>query len=355
VASVGGRHALIHFPASEVDLGEVPLSAEGVPAVFRFVNRGLADLELGPVEVKCRCLKAEATHKVLEPGAEGLLRILVRADEPGALTSGVVVHSNDPVHPATALSIAWRTVMPVELEPWLLDFGDVLPGSRQAATLHVRHNAPGEGKDSCRIARMEAVPSDLLTIEAAAFAQGSCDVQVELRADSALGVGEGVILARLEGCWADELRVPVRWWVRDVIEAVPSRLLLGVGFAGQKVESTLVVTSRGADALSVANASLSEDLDWVSATPHATSDGVVLVRLSGVLPDVPGVHAGELVVECSAPESRTLRVPVGAHVRSVDPDEEAGLSSARDQSPAASFTSDDEQPAASSPTRRTEP
>jgi hypothetical protein len=281
---------------------------------------------------------------------------MVRADEPGPRSSGVVVHANDPRRPKTPLSIAWRTVTPIELEPLVLDFGDVHPDSRQTAEVRVIKRPLGDSDHPCRVVRMESFPADVLAIEPnAAAGEGVESLQVELRAGARLGAGEGVIRAALEGCWTDELRVPVRWRVRDVIDATPASLLLGVGFAGQEVQGTLVVSSRGDGALQVDDARLSAELDWVSAAWRPTSnERVWMIDLTATLPPVPGAHAGELVIECSAPEMRTLRVPLSAHVRGVAPDEEAGPSSVPDQSPANLQHQGDAPPAAASPIRRTE-
>jgi hypothetical protein len=255
------------------------------------------------------------------------------------------------------LNIAWRTVTPVELEPLFLDFGDVLPDSSHIATVRVIQRAAGSPEKPCRIMRFESAASPELFFQPdVVLEQGVGTLQIELRTGPAVGAKDGFIRAVLEGCWTDALRLPVRWRVRDVIEGTPARLLLGVGLAGHEVKGNVVVSSHGEGELRIDDARMTEELDWVTAASRPTSnDRVWIVDLSAKLPSTAGAHAGELMIECSAPETRTLRVPVSAHVRSVESDEQAGPSSVPHQSRAVSTDPGDPGPAAASPIMRREP
>jgi hypothetical protein len=289
------------------------VSPAGGTAEFPVVNRGEKPLTIGPLELGCACLDGDASMRELPPGETASISVRVRVERAGEKSTWVAVHSSDEQRPRVRLDVAWRGVAPLEFEPTSVDFGNVLPNSETVRTVRLLRRTNLGADATSRIIGWNCAPGADLAV--AGGDDGVADVfTVRLRTDDELGDGKRMLLARVEGGGNTELELPVRWTVRDLIAVHPTRLSLGFGSAGQEQETMLLVTGVGPAPLEVTAATFCERLAWADATLKESTSFVTQVLVRARLPETPGEHLGELVIECASPEPRTLRVPVSAYV-----------------------------------------
>ncbi|HEX6986179.1 MAG TPA: hypothetical protein VF170_12435 [Planctomycetaceae bacterium] len=108
------------------------------------------------------------------------------------------------------------------------------------------------------------------------------------------------------------MSLPVRWKVRDFVEAEPENVYLGSGRPGDDLQAALVVTARDGKEVVIRNLSLRGFFG--RATWRRIAPNRAVVSLMATLPTATGPAGGELTIECSSPEPRTLRIPVSAFV-----------------------------------------
>ena len=310
-----------HFPVTERDLGQVAVSADGHLAVFPVVNRGAEELRLGQLSVSCNCSDARASVDRLAPGARGEIRVLVTPTRAETKTASVSVPTNDPRRPLKVLRVAWRAVAPRWAEPPELDFGRLRPGQTATRTVNlpVREVLPavgsaGRGADPGTVGAASGTIG--LHAETLPAEPGRGDrVRVTLTAPDRLGRGGGRVTVPLAGGFTENLTVPVKWAVRDVVEAHPPRLLLRAAPGGGATGSVFVsadgplrierVTVEGLPNADVIIVPFAEPGD---PAPGLHGRARVSVTASGAAAAGPGT--GVLRLTLSAPEARTLAVPI---------------------------------------------
>ena len=118
----------IHFPSVSQNLGEISIAPRGRDVEFSFVNRGLSPLHISRLVTSCGCVDAVARPATVAPGEPGTIIVRIAPAESEEKHASVAVHSDDASNPAVRISLSWRAVAPLDIDPVLLDFGSVRPG-----------------------------------------------------------------------------------------------------------------------------------------------------------------------------------------------------------------------------------
>lgn len=295
------------FETTQRDLGDIPIAPQGRIIEFPIVNRGLSDLKIHKLVQSCSCVDAAAEPSILKPGERGRVAVAIAPDRAEEKSASVEVHTNDPLDPVQKLRVSWRSHAPIELEPLEIDFGRVRPGQtvQRSASLR-RHGSAGE---MCEVIEVSASPADVVRA-----ARTNDRVSLTLVSGSSLGPHHGTLTVRLSTCWREELSVPLRWHVADVIDVQPRELLAGSGTAGERITGRVIVSAEPGSRLEI------EDVGWNGASSDAgvtwkrLSEDRAIVEVTWMLPATSGSYRGELVIDCSGPENRRLHVPVSAYV-----------------------------------------
>ena len=302
------------------DIGEVPVGSKPQVISFPFTNAGGETLEIASLTKSCRCADATVTATSLAPGERAELLVAVRPEQPEKKHASVALTTNDPDRPSVRAEVRWHAVAPLTPDPLELDLGVLQPGAIVERHIRlVRRDLPGSAG---RAAGLSAVPRDLLAAswEGGPGSETHTTARVRFTAPAQPGTGAGAVVVALEDAWADSLRVPVTWEVRDVVAVKPSTVTFAADEPGAPATVRLMIVGNGP-------VSLRAEPEWegpegwrdVSATATRLTDERVLIELAGPLPGSPGRHAAALTVsvtvrEDGAEKSRTLRTPVSAFV-----------------------------------------
>ncbi|MGC1273888.1 MAG: DUF1573 domain-containing protein [Planctomycetaceae bacterium] len=295
------------FETVRRDLGDIPIAPQGRIVEFPVVNRGLSDLRINKLAQSCSCVDATAEPSILKPGATGRVAVAIAPNRAEEKSATVEVHTNDPSDPVQKLHVSWRSHAPMELDPLEIDFGRVRPGQtvQRSASL-LRHGSAGE---TCEVTEVSATPAERVRI-----ARTGDRLSLTLLSASSPGPQHGTLTVHLDGCWRKDVSIPLRWHVADVIEVQPRELLAGSGTAGERVTGRVIVSAEPGSRLEIDDVSWrGESGDADVASTRLTAERAI-AEIVWTLPADSGTHRGELVIECSGPKDRTLRVPVSAYV-----------------------------------------
>lgn len=301
----------LHFDETEIDLGEIPVSYESREVRFRFENRGGSDLFIKQLVTSCSCVAARIEPDELAPGQHGTILVAIRALEPEEKLAWVTVHANDPRRPRTTLQLRWRSVAPLELDPLSVDFGQVLPGARTSTTVHVVRHELSRFADEGQIEHIESFPRD----EVEAILGPDEVIDITLLPGIRTGVRLGHVDVHLTGTSRKNLRLPLRWEVRDIVQASPSRLFVGSGPPDSNHQRNIVVTATDDAELSLESVSLAGDVNSIDVPWTQASPNTAVVHLTCRFPHTAGAWTSELLIVSRRPEEHTLPVPVNGYVQ----------------------------------------
>ncbi len=295
----------IEFSATDIDLGRVAVSSEPREIRFRFVNAGGTDLRVTRLGLSCTCTNANVSEHTIVPLAEADVLVRVMASESGRHSASVDAFSNDPANPQVRLTLTWEGVAQIAADPSEPDFGRVRPGAISRHVVKLK----SEGTDAASLVKdVAAMPEGVLSAQLSPAG----DLVIDFTAPDRKDPAAGLVILTFNGDEQTSLHVPVRWRVQDVIEAVPPKLLLGVGAPGTALRRDVLLLSDGAQ-LEVGGVTI-DGLPGASTQMRREAEDKIILTVESTLPERSGPMDGTVRIECVAPERRTILVPVSAFV-----------------------------------------
>jgi hypothetical protein len=130
------RSPKIVFQSATHDFGHVTQGTT-VTHIYSFRNTGGLNLTIDNVRAACGCTAVVTPHRVVPAGTEGTIEAAFdTSDAFGPMTRTVIVYSNDPAQPVTALTLSGYVDAEVAADPPQLYVGHL--GRGQAAVNDVR-------------------------------------------------------------------------------------------------------------------------------------------------------------------------------------------------------------------------
>ncbi|MDP8222380.1 MAG: DUF1573 domain-containing protein [Candidatus Lernaella stagnicola] len=157
---------------SEVHQFEKIESGTEIPAEFLLHNEGDDALVIEELKVTCDCTEVSAEPKVIPPGGEGTIFVVLDTSyRVGELDKEVVVVTNDPARPEITLHIKGTTYLPLIFKPSPLFFDSLHAGQKAFADVTLMNT----GKKPITVKKLLASEPD---VELAVSGKG--DTTVEL-------------------------------------------------------------------------------------------------------------------------------------------------------------------------------
>lgn len=316
---------IIEFTTTEIDLGQVPTNLkEPATASFRFRNAGGSPLLIDEVSRDCLCAAAEVAPTTLPPGTDGVVRLKLRRESPRASAATITLRSNDPIYPDTRLSIKWHVIGPVEFEPVSLDFGNIAPNDSKTQSVRLLHHFEKNEPRASKIAKIDCEPGDWLTAEvgshtAAGDTREDFEIVVAVKADALPGEHRGWIRSPIASGAGPRVSLPVRWYVRPIIEASPAAIFLSTGRPGDTLEKTVALSAEaGADGLEISSVEIKPDDGTLSVVKTLTSKRAVLLTTKARLAGPAGARRWDVTVHCDRPVAQSLTIATSAYVKSTE-------------------------------------
>jgi len=166
----------IEFESLIIDKGNVPWRGKAIVYEFSVCNTGEAPLVISDIKTDCRCLGAERPHAPIAPGGKGTIVLKYSLKEgQGPFKHEALVKSNDPSVPLVKLTAAGSTDARVQTNPRRVYLGRIVPGQIKTARVcvHFTGDFPLEiRKVSCEEGRVKVTQRFLSQDSAHEFANG---------------------------------------------------------------------------------------------------------------------------------------------------------------------------------------
>ncbi len=316
----------LHVPASNFEMGEVPVSEDAIEAVFQIENHGDAPLEIYRAEsAGCLCVDARALDAQVSPGKSGRVIVRVRPATPGEKSTRAIVTTNDPTQGFVELNVRWHAVQAYEWKPAQLNLGRVRPTEIIERKVQLIRRVPAPSamhKGSVGAATGEVVSGDaMLSVHhvdtAADHLDGEYTVAVTLLAGRERGAGEGRIQIEDPLDTSRSCSLPVRWEIGDVVRTVPARIYFGAAPGGATVEREILIVADSHSALEALSATFVPTDADISFTQQQTSDRVIHGKVVWRLPRREGIYRASLQLACGHPDGCAIDVPMSVAVAEV--------------------------------------
>jgi hypothetical protein len=273
---------------------ERALSGDVVEHEFAFRNGGAEPVRIVAAEGTCGCLHAVPSARLIEPGAEGVIRARFLTDgRYGPQTLRLKVRTDEGERTGAVLTLRGRVKAVLRPRPAQLHLGVLEPGTRHTRRVEVETYVP--------VADLRLAPR-LVAAEVEAQADGRFTVRVDIDVRARAGARFGGVeldyeLPTLGG--RRKTWIPVVWSVAPPLRVEPETLMLVDG------RGTLRVTPRaGAKLARIDTGALPLEI-----TRHADGDAIRLdIANTGKRWEIPAGATLRLLVE---PDSyQPIEVPV---------------------------------------------
>lgn len=147
----------IQVDETEYDLG-VTFGDREYSHVFVFRNVGDEDLEILSVKGDCTCVAQLLSKTTIPPGGEGRLQVDLMGTANDRASRTVVMTTNDPTLSMVVFKLIADTAGPVEVEPVLIDLGQVSPGADVTTEFSIRL---GQDHDAIEVTNIETTSQEI--------------------------------------------------------------------------------------------------------------------------------------------------------------------------------------------------
>jgi len=288
---------------------EVPLTTydfgwrdatETVTNRFVLRNTGKADLHLKSIQTSCGCARAEPASRVIAPGAETVLEVLLALRGlQGQQRKSVSVLSNDPETPNLTLWMQGEARAAVCLEPPAFSFGHLLPDT-PPATVTVRLDG------YLTTATMTNAVSDNPAFPVSLSADGR-SLLLEPPTLSVPGAHRATITVTLSCADRAPLSLPVYAWLEDLLRIYPAVLTCRADQTAAHAPRIVIVKRGTVPRFQVTAVRVEGARGEASFKTH--HDGTVHVHVPAIWPDTITPEAA-LVIVTDLPDRPEWRVPI---------------------------------------------
>lgn len=334
----------IEFSEKKHNFGRI-LNIDHPETFLTFRNTGDAPLIIKRIVKSCACTEPTllpAGKTEFAPGEEGQIKIGLSAREKhGHAEVDLKVESNDPEHPTTVLYLLADVDRVVELDPVVVNFGDVRKGEKKELDLKVVGRTPdfkatylsinyyekGEPPVSWKIISTDPYEFQGQTVRATTIRLTLAPQENAFRKEWGIGV-------RTNDPRMDNLGSKIQVNVISDLETSTPTIMLGSLTPGQSFVGNIRVTSRSRTPFKVlkvenpADLSVSYDLTPTKALSIGLKPGDLpppentkekpysyLVRVSGTAPMRHGEYTGEIILKTDLKGDETVKIPFRAVLR----------------------------------------
>ena len=308
----------IAFDTMTWDFGQIK-RGEKVSYDFKFVNKGQGTLVLQGVHASCGCTAVELEKgKQYEPGERGSIKVtLDSSDFLGRLAKGITVMTNEKHLPDRTLTMNGVVVSEFEVDPPLVDFGEVYARQGAAQMVTIRPT-------SFSSFNIEKVRYNQDYLDVGYAKDGSrWVVTVKLKENAQTGFFKETIYVANNSKSLPELPIPVRGTVRGNLEFAPRYLEFGQIAPDDKsnrsvtlkaLEEFKIVSSRAEVNINGSKVVSAEKLVEVNMLTHEKGKQLISVNLVNKAGQAGAVH-GKVFLETTDPQQKQLTIDFYAFFR----------------------------------------
>ncbi len=275
---------------------------EPVRHVFVIRNEGTAPLRIEGVRTSCGCVVGRIGNATLEPGGELDIRTeLPTLGRLGAQRSTILVVSNDPLRRHFPLVLEGTIARVVRIEPEMLLFGTVAPGSPAVKRELLVHN---DGPEPLDITEIAVSPQYYRAVLETVVEGRRWRVKVTFDPPATPGICNGGLRLLFNGETGREVAVPLSALAAGALLAAPAEVLLDPG--DSPVSRHVIVRSRDNEPFEITR--VEHDGELVRHQVQPFGPARYRVRLDGLSARMaagPPIH-----IHTSLDEMPVIKVPV---------------------------------------------
>lgn len=227
---------------------------QGEQLEHKYILRNVGDeeLEIQRIIPACGCTVPELKESRIQPGAETVLSVqLDTRGMYGRKEKTVRLYTNDPQLPTALLTLRGEIEPEVLVEPYRLDFGDVIhstdpeDGIEQGVTIRIRDGL------RARIGELSTRSKWLEITEKSRVKNRIVEASVRLKSEVPIGEFRDRVVIRVTGAQQRTVNLPVYASIQKQIEVEPPVVAFGVLPATGSVQREVKISNRGKKPLKI--------------------------------------------------------------------------------------------------------
>ena len=275
--------------SEEHDFGTI-MDVDPQEVAFHFTNTGRDALIIGEVKSTCGCTVPDIVKKIYQPGESG--EIVVKYNPHGKRghdSRSVTVQTNAASQPTAKLTIKANVLRVVELEPTMLQFGQVDKGKSKQMEIWV-----GGRTDDFKVTHATTNMPDVYTVEVGETELHEVGVGKEmlratkllltLRPDAPVGMHSAELTIRTTDDRVPVERTQALSQVLGDLAVVPPRISLGRVEPGQTFNREFQIKSRSGEPFKINQIELRDstaDVEFQFAPEDPKNPTIWRVRMTG--------------------------------------------------------------------------
>ncbi|GAX59554.1 2-nitropropane dioxygenase [Candidatus Scalindua japonica] len=217
---VSAQSPKIFFETPNHNFGQV-FKGQKVEHIFKFENRGIADLEIKKVKTSCGCTAAILSDKIIPPGETGEIKTTFNTGSyRGKVKKSITVKSNDPDNLSYMLTISGEITELITTDPKRINFGSVYIGVKTEKTITVT-------SDSDFKINKVAPSTPLLNASITEVNANKYTIKVTSKGSDKIGRFSGVINLETDNSLQPKVTIPVFGEITGDITTYPKRIYYG--------------------------------------------------------------------------------------------------------------------------------
>lgn len=253
--------------------------SEGTKVTHEFIleNKGDADLIIQKIVPSCGCTAATLTSNTIKPKESE--KVSVSFDTSGFKgdkTRTVELLTNDPEHQQLTITMKGAILPGATVSPVRLDFGEISPGSGDAAwkkDLEIKVTSGSEHTIST-----VSSPSKFITLQEVSSSPDRKHLQYMVSLDKAAPKGEirDRVIIELSGTHASNINVPILGFLKGDMRVSPGTVSFGVVNPNSVLERTVKIENKSDTPVQILKAESDSDALKLDVLPGENKKKFVL-------------------------------------------------------------------------------
>jgi hypothetical protein len=230
---------------TEFDFGTVEQGSI-VEHSFEMINKGEAPLKVTKLHPDCGCTAVTLDSDTIAPGAQTAIKVSFNtAGFQGSKVKTIRIYTDDPQQTSAVLVIKGTIRPDVQVEPTVIDFGDVREGEEQKLDAY----AFVEGASSTKLLDVRSHTADLEVVGENYSDKGRSGMKITatLKGSASQGSFRGRIALRTTSTKDPVVSIPVLARIEGDLQLIPAALMFGTlsGLPKGEVVKSAILRNRG--------------------------------------------------------------------------------------------------------------
>jgi hypothetical protein len=210
-----------------------------VKCAYKLFNEGEADLVILKQKTTCGCAVAKPVNGSIAPGTSKTLDVTFSVgNRMGAISKKILLFTNDPQQPQVVLTVSANVKQIAQLNPSLIDFGDIIVGSTVTAQVDLIKNKDVSERPLKIKQKLESINE--LSVEIVESTHDKAKMSVSFTPEKAIEYEESITM-ELQELGLPTIKLPVRAKVHNRFFVEPQRVFFGFAKSSSSITRTISI------------------------------------------------------------------------------------------------------------------